>query len=318
MRFQLFCNTARIVTLMLAAGAEAQPAPQAQDCTGKAGVDWNKQIKACTAVIETAQGSPQDRAAIYKKRATAYYAVGDDDHAMADDDAAIRLDPNMAAAYSSRGDVYMDREDPDRAIAEYNEALQHDAKLVAAYTGRSAAYDQKGDFDRALADANAAIGLDAKSASAYETRGKAYVYKGDIERALADYDQAMRIDPKEAAEIYNLQGLAYMEKGDEPAPSLLSASRPQRSAGIRCVFQSRSCKSLCGRSAQGDRRLQTSGHDYPGLSLYAVMARHCRGARQDAEHAAASNCQSRHDEMAGAGHPHVSRPDDACRRACRR
>ena len=214
MRFQLFCNTALIVTLMLAAGAEAQPAPQAQDCTGKAGVDWNKQIKACTAVIETAQGSPQDRAAIYKKRATAYYAVGDDDHAMADDDAAIRLDPNMAAAYSSRGDVYMDREDPDRAIAEYNEALQHDAKLVAAYTGRSAAYDQKGDFDRALADANAAIGLDAKSASAYETRGKAYVYKGDIERALADYDQAMRIDPKAAAEIYNLQGLAYMEKGD--------------------------------------------------------------------------------------------------------
>lgn len=214
MRFQLLCTAVFAAAIAFAMSAEAQPASQPQSCTGKPGVDWNQQVKACTALIEAAQGSPQDRAALYKKRATAYFAVGDDDRAMADDDAAIRLDPNMAAAYSSRGDIYMDREDPDRAIAEYNAALQHDAKLVVAYTGRSAAYDQKSDFDHALADANAAIGLDAKSASAYEARGKAYIYKGDIAHALADYDQAMRIDPKEAAEIYNLQGLAYMEKGD--------------------------------------------------------------------------------------------------------
>jgi lipoprotein NlpI len=213
MRFQLFCTTAFTATMVLAAGY-AQSAPQPQDCTGKSGVPWDQQIKACTALIESAPGSPQDRAAVYKKRATAYFAVGNDDRAMADDDAAIRLNPKMAAAYSGRGDIYMDREDPDRAIAEYNQALQQDAKYVAAYDGRSAAYDQKADFDHALADANEAIRLDPKSAGAYETRGKAYVYKGDIERALADYDQAIRVEPKEAAEVHNLQGLAYMEKGD--------------------------------------------------------------------------------------------------------
>ncbi len=216
MRCELFraAAFAFAATILLAAHAEAQPAPQPQDCTGKPGVDWNQQVKACTALIEAAQGSPQDRANVYKSRASAYFAIGNDDRAMADDDAAIRLDPNMAAAYSGRGDVYLDREDPDRAIAEYDQALQHDAKYVAAYTGRSAAHDQKGDFDHALADANEAIRLDPKSVDAYETRGKAYGYKGDIERALADYDEAIRVNPKGAADAHNLRGLAYMEKGD--------------------------------------------------------------------------------------------------------
>ena len=111
MRYQLFCTAAAFaVTMLLAPRTDAQPAPRPQDCTGKPGVDWNQQVKACTALIEAAQGSPQDRAKVYKSRASAYFGLGDDDRAMADDDAAIRLDPNMAAAYSGRGDIYMDRE----------------------------------------------------------------------------------------------------------------------------------------------------------------------------------------------------------------
>jgi lipoprotein NlpI len=212
-RYQ-FLRAAAFAAMLLAGTAETQAAAGPQDCTGKAGVDWNQQIKACTALIESTQGSPQDRAKTYKSRASAYFAIGDDDRALADDDSAIQLDPNMAAAYTGRGDIYMDREDPDRAIVEYNQALQRDAKYVGAYAGRSIAYDQKGDFDHALADANEAIRLDPKSADAYTTRGKAYDYKGDTERALADYAEAIRIDPKGATDAYNLRGLAYMEKGD--------------------------------------------------------------------------------------------------------
>jgi len=225
MRSQSFCTALFAATLLLAARAEAQPAPQAQDCTGKAGIDWNQQIKACTALIEAAHGSSQETAQLYDRRSSAYYGLGDDDRALADEDAAIRLDPAFAAAYSGRGDIYLDRENPDRAIAEYDQALGHDAKHVAAYMGRSAAYDQKGDFDRALADANEAIKLDPKSADAYETRGKAYAYKGDTDHALADYDEAIRANPKGAASAYNLRGLAYMEKGDfARAVSALSES----------------------------------------------------------------------------------------------
>lgn len=215
MRCQPFRKAGFAATLVLAAatGSWAQSAPQPQDCTGKPGVDWNQQIKACTALIEAAQGSPQDRAKLYDRRASAYFGIGDDDHAMADEDAAIRLDPGLAAAYSGRGDIYLDREDSDRAIAEYNQALEHDAKYLDAYIGRAAAYDYKGDFEHAIADANQAIALDPKSAVGYERRGEAYSYKGDIERALADYAAAIRIDAK-ADTAYNLRGLAFMQRAD--------------------------------------------------------------------------------------------------------
>ncbi|MGH6878860.1 MAG: tetratricopeptide repeat protein [Rhizomicrobium sp.] len=215
MRYQPFRAAAFFAaTILLAASAKAQPTPRPQDCTGKPGADRNLQIKACTALIEAAQGSPQDRAKAYKSRASAYFAIGDDDRAMADDDAAIRIDPNMASAYNGRGDIYMDRDDPDRAIAAYSQALQRDPKYVAAYTDRSYAYDQAGDFDRALADANEAIRLNPKSAEAYTMRGNAYAYKGEIERALADYAEAIRVDPKGASDAYAFRGLAYMAKGD--------------------------------------------------------------------------------------------------------
>lgn len=214
MPYQLLRHAAFVATILLAAGAQAQPAPQPQDCTGKPGVDWNLQIKACTALIEAAQGSPRDRAKTYKSRASAYFAIGDDERAMADNDAAIKLDPNFAAAYRGRGDIYTDLEDPDRAIAEFDKALQLNGKLVAAYVGRSYAYDEKGDDDHALADANKAIRLDPKSVDGYNMRGAAYAHKGDIEHALADYSEAIRVDPKEADNVYNSKGLAYMEKGD--------------------------------------------------------------------------------------------------------
>lgn len=214
MRHQLFRNAALAASMLLTAAAAAQLAPQPRDCTGKPGTAWNRQIKACTALIEDAQRSPRDRAKAYKSRASAYYGLGDDARAMADNDAAIRLDPNFAAAYRARGDIYLDREDPDRAIAEYDKALQVDSKLLDAYTGRSSAYDQKGDFDHALADANKAVRFDPRSADAYVTRGQAYAFKGDTKRALADFDEAIRVNPKNAASAYNSKGIAYMETGD--------------------------------------------------------------------------------------------------------
>jgi lipoprotein NlpI len=283
MRRQLFCSAAFAATMLLAASAEAQPAPQSQsqDCMGKPGqaVDWNQQITACTALIESPQASPQDRAQAFKSRASAYYGLGDDDHAMADDDAAIKLDPNMAAAYSGRGDIYMDREDPDRAIAEYGQAIQHDAKYVAAYTGRSGAYDQKGDYDHALADANAALQLDPKSAEAYVRRGEAYRFKGDTEHALADYQEALRVDPKGAAEAYNFQGLAYMDKGDfASAVSAFSESIKIDPQSIDAYFNRGRANLFAGALAKAiDDYKQaiaiTPGYPYTALWLDIAEAR---------------------------------------------
>ncbi len=217
MRYWLFWVAAFAGTMLLVAGAEAEPSPLGQDCTGQQGVPWDQQIKSCTALIESGQGNANDRALAYKNRGNAYLGQGDDDRAMIDYNEAIRLDPKFALAYNDRGSVYIDKEDPDHAIVEFDEAIRLDPKLVLAYAGRAAAYAQKGDFGRALPDASEAIRLDPKSAYAYERRGDVYTAEGDFDRAIADYNAAIRLDPK-SDEAYNDLGSAYLYKGDfDPA-----------------------------------------------------------------------------------------------------
>jgi tetratricopeptide (TPR) repeat protein len=55
---------------------------------------------------------------------------GDPDHAIADADEAIRLDPKDAAAFRTRGKALTDKGAYDRAIADYQAALKLDPKLA--------------------------------------------------------------------------------------------------------------------------------------------------------------------------------------------
>jgi lipoprotein NlpI len=125
------------------------------------------------------------------------------DHAMADYNEAIRLDPKGPFAYSDRGAAYAAKHDYDHAIADYNQAIQLDPKYAHAYYNRGIAYNEKGDQDRAIADYNEAIRLDPKFAKAFRNRGSVYHDKGDNDRAIADYSQAISIDPKSSNSYFN-------------------------------------------------------------------------------------------------------------------
>jgi tetratricopeptide (TPR) repeat protein len=93
----------------------------------------------------------------YANRGAAYAAKGDLDHAIADFDDAIRLDPKFAGAYFNRGSAYQVKGDLDRAIADFNEAIRLDPKLTAACYRRGKAYADQGDLDRGLADLKACL-----------------------------------------------------------------------------------------------------------------------------------------------------------------
>jgi lipoprotein NlpI len=200
-------------TMLFAAGAAAQTAAPGQECPLNSSAAPDQRIKSCTALIENGQASAHDRAVAYNNRGNAYLDKGDDDHAMADYDAAIRLDPSLTTAYNNRGNIWLDREDPDSAIAQFDAAIRLDPKFVLAYGNRAAAYSQKGDFDRALADADAEIRLAPKSAQAYIDRGYVHQEKGEFDAAIADYNQAIRLDPKSSAGRNSL-GAVYLAKGD--------------------------------------------------------------------------------------------------------
>jgi lipoprotein NlpI len=91
--------------------------------------------------------------------------------------------------------AYGASDDLDRAIADYDAAIKLDPKSGKFVAARGDAYRAKGDDDRAVADFNAAIRLSPKSSLGYYGRGRTYFFAGSFEKALADFTQASAIAP---------------------------------------------------------------------------------------------------------------------------
>ena len=106
-------------------------------------------IADCTKSIDSGEFKGHDLAAFYSNRAASYHALGDSEHAMADLNEAIRLDPTLAMPHNNRGAAYNEQGDNDRAIADYNEAIRLDPKLAMAFSNRGNAWSDKGETDRA-------------------------------------------------------------------------------------------------------------------------------------------------------------------------
>jgi tetratricopeptide (TPR) repeat protein len=188
-----------------------QPGQERRSCTGRFDTPWDVQIKNCTALIQGRE-TIKTRVIAYNNRGIAYFEQQDYEHAIADYDEAIRLDPAFGAAIYNRGNAYRAKGDNDRAIVDYNEALRirSDSRT---YFNRGSAYRAKGENDRAIADYNEALRLDPNYAISYGNRGIAYAVQGDHDRAIADYNEAIRLNPK-YANAYGNRGLAYAAKGD--------------------------------------------------------------------------------------------------------
>ena len=88
---------------MMMASAMAQLSPHWQACTGNPGIDWDQQIKSCTALIQSGTELKENVAIAYYNRALAYENKDDYARAIADYDEALRLNPNDADALLYRG-----------------------------------------------------------------------------------------------------------------------------------------------------------------------------------------------------------------------
>lgn len=92
------------IALAAAAGlAHAQLSPQWQGCTGNPGIDWDQQLKSCTALIQSGQETTENQSIAFYNRALAYENKNADERAIADYSEAIRLNPKDAEAHFYRG-----------------------------------------------------------------------------------------------------------------------------------------------------------------------------------------------------------------------
>jgi tetratricopeptide (TPR) repeat protein len=131
--------------------------------------------------------------------------------------------PGYVNAYSNRGLALHMKGDYERALADYDAAIKLDPKDLPALTYRGQIHRLAGNYDLALADLDAAIGITPDDADLYHARGmllyaqymvaSAWIRKSDLERAIADFSQMVRLEPTSGLGYY-LRGKAHVTNGD--------------------------------------------------------------------------------------------------------
>ncbi len=153
-------------------------------------------IKACTALITGHTETQKGIAIAYNNRASAYINKKENDKAIADLDAAIRIDHGYATAHFNRGIALVNKGQLQDGIKAYDQALRYNPKYVGALNNRGSAYDDLGQYQRAIQDYNLAIQIDPTDSIGINNRGVAYKNLGQYRQALPDMDRAIAMGPE--------------------------------------------------------------------------------------------------------------------------
>jgi predicted aspartyl protease/tetratricopeptide (TPR) repeat protein len=131
-------------------------------------------------------------------------------------DKAIADNPKDVRALVNRAQLRM-RDDAQGALADLDAALKLEPTHAVALRTRSEARAKLKDFDGALADSDAAIASGMRNAGMYDSRGYIRMGQGDWNRAIDEFGEALKLDPHDEFALRN-QGRLYYNLGRfEPA-----------------------------------------------------------------------------------------------------
>jgi tetratricopeptide (TPR) repeat protein len=119
------------------------------------------------------------------------------DNAIADFTAALGIKADNAVVHIARGEVYDLNGQYDQAIADFDAALKVDKSPITLIQ-RAASQRAKGDYDRAVADYDAALAIDSKDSGLdgweiLNERAYAQFLAARFDAAAADFEQALTI-----------------------------------------------------------------------------------------------------------------------------
>lgn len=157
---------ALLTSLLLAstpAGADA-----IADCNGSRSLDL--QIKACSVLIEDTTLSDGNRAIAYGNRGNAFGMLRRAKEALADYEAAIRLDATDPLTFYNRANVLFDLGRLREAEGDYGRAIALNEIFALAYFNRGLTREKLGDLTGATDDYKIAEALDDPVASKAKAR----------------------------------------------------------------------------------------------------------------------------------------------------
>ena len=168
------CRRSLTVLLILFGVSPCVAADVRKDCQ-------SGQVASCTQIL---QSNPADFNAL-ANRAVGLRLSGDYDRAIADFDAAVSINPNIAGLYLERGLAYDAKGEHLAAIRDFSEAIQRKSDLVQAHFGRAMAYQATGQRDLSIIDMDSAMRLDRNMVAAL------HMQQGNQLRAAHRYDEAI-------------------------------------------------------------------------------------------------------------------------------
>ena len=168
----------------------------------------------------------EDSSAAYHTRGAARAVLGDYDNAIADFDAAIRLNPETAMDYLDRGLAKEALGEKDAAKADFEEATLKNGDLAKNYYEEGRGKNHRRAYEAAMVSFDKAIRLNSEYAPVYSNRaisqnglGRCELRRENPEEAkyhlhgaIADCTEAIRLNPKYTA-AYNNRGLAKYRLG---------------------------------------------------------------------------------------------------------
>jgi Tfp pilus assembly protein PilF len=206
-------------------------------------------LLACTGLINTGQVRGRQLAAVLTQRGFLQRETKPDS-AIADYDAALKVQPSFGEAYDNRAWIYMTRGGYDAALADLNKAIDllppTSAGIARYYRGY--AFFKLNNYPQALADLNEAQRLQPNNADIYLARGNVEQAQENYDAALRDYDEFSKRTPKDArgpisrgsvleamgrAEeaLAALEGAVALEPGNASALAERDRLRAQQSEG---------------------------------------------------------------------------------------
>ena len=89
----------------------------------------------------------------------------------------------------------MREHDYDTAIADANAGIEKDANLALCHFVRGDAYVEKGEFQEAVKELSVGLDLKPGNPEALSRRGKAHEHLGERDLAIADFRAALVLAP---------------------------------------------------------------------------------------------------------------------------
>lgn len=138
--------------------------------------------------------------------------MGRDGDALLQLDQATRLNPASALPFNNRAIVHLKMGKTAEALAAANTAIELDPAVALAYNARSLAYQRLGQIRDALIDIDRAIALEGKNEIFLERRAELYAMNRETDKAIADLTTLIEANPAET-DYYNSRGVVRARAG---------------------------------------------------------------------------------------------------------